>query len=137
MGKVSCLDTGVITLLYSQKPPDSIRILFKQIKNNKIVAHVISPIISEVFFHICNLNGKVSAENIVANFLNTYPIKLVNLNQSLIIKAGILKCQHYNILSYNDCFIISYCLNKKCILHTTEKHLKENILSLRLKLYTF
>ena len=96
MGKKSCLDTGVITLLYSKDPPSSIINLFRAIKEKKIEAHIVSPIMSEVFYHICNLNGKVAAETIIATFLNNYPIKLVNLNQTLIIKAGTLKCQYYH-----------------------------------------
>ena len=137
MGKKSCLDTGVITLLYSKDPPSSIINLFRAIKEKKIEAHIVSPIMSEVFYHICNLNGKVAAETIIATFLNTYPIKLVNLNQTLIIKAGTLKCQQYHLLSYNDCFSIAYALNKKLTLHTTEKNLGKAIPNLKLKSYIF
>ncbi len=132
-----CLDTGVITLLYSEEPPSSITNLFKSIKEKRIEAHIVSPTMSEVFYHICNLNGKVAAETIIATFLNRYPIKLVNLNQTLIIKAGTLKCQHYHLLSYNDCFSIAYALNKKLTLHTTEKDLGKVLPNLKLKSYIF
>jgi len=137
MSKKSCLDTGVITLLYSKNPPNPIISLFRDIKEKKIDAHIVSPIMSEVFYHICNLNGKVAAETIIATFLNTYPIILVNLNQTLIIKAGTLKCQHYQSLSYNDCFSIAYALNKKLTFHTTEKELGKIIPNLKLKYYIF
>lgn len=137
MGKIICLDTGMITLLYSKDTPGQILQLFKNIKEENIEAHVLSPLMAESFYHICKLSGKVAAETILATFLNTYPIKLVNLNQSLIIKAGLLKCQHAKILSYNDCFAIAYALNKKFTFHTTEKSIEKIFPTLKLKTYTF
>lgn len=137
MGKVICLDTGMITLLYSKDAPQSILQLFKTIKEETVEAHVLSPLMAETFFHICKLSGKVAAETILATFLNTFPIKLVNLNQSLIIKAGLLKCQHAKILSYNDCFAIAYALNKKFTFHTTEKSIGNIFSTLKLKTYSF
>jgi len=137
MGKIFCLDTGMITLLYSKDTPQPILQLFKNIKEEKIEAHVLSPLMAESFYHICKLSGKVAAETILATFLNTYPIKLVNLNQSLIIKAGLLKCQHAKILSYNDCFAIAYALNKKLTFHTTEKRIGKIFPTLKLKTYSF
>lgn len=138
MGKnVICLDTGMVTLLYSKDTPQSILQLFKNIKEEKIEAHIVSPLMAECFYHICKLNGKVAAETILATFLNTYPIKLVNLNQSLIIKAGLLKCQHAKMFSYNDCFAIAYALNKKLEFHTTEKTIGEIFPTLKQKTYSF
>jgi len=138
MGKNAiCLDTGMITLLYSKDTPRSIFQLFKKIKEEKIEAHILSPLMTEAFYHICRLSGKVAAETIIATFLNTYPIKLVNLNQSLIFKAGLLKCQHPNILSYNDCFAIAYALNKKLSFHTIEKKFGEIFPTLKLKTFSF
>jgi len=137
MGKQACLDTGVITLLYSKDPPKPILMLFKDIKEKALDAHIVSPIIAEAFYHICKLSGKMVAETTIATFLNTYPINLINLNQSLIIKAGLLKCQYSQDLSYNDCYAIAYALNKKLTLHTTEKGLGNLIPHLKLKSYTF
>ncbi len=137
MGKQDCLDTGVITLLYSKEPPKSILKLFKNIKEKDLDAHIVSPIIAEAFYHICKLSGKIIAETTIATFLNTYPINLINLNQSLIIKAGSLKCQYVQALSYNDCYAIAYALNKKVTLHTTEKGLGKLIPNLKLKSYAF
>ena len=137
MGKQACLDTGVITLLYSKDPPKSILKLFKDIIEKDLDAHIVSPIIAEAFYHICKLNGKNIAETTIATFLNTYPINLINLNQSLIIKAGLLKCQYVQALSYNDCYAIAYALNKKFTLHTTEKGLGKLIPNLKLKSYIY
>lgn len=137
MGKQICLDTGIITLLYSKDQPEEISKLFTQIMKNEIEAHVVSPIMTESFYHICKLIGKVAAETTVATFLNTYPIKLINLNQSHIIKAGLLKFQYYQELSYNDCFAIAYALNKKLAFHTTEKNLKKILPNLNVKSYIF
>jgi len=137
MKKQICLDTGIITLLYSKGKPNQITTLFNQIRKDELEAHIVSPIITEAFFQICKLRGKIDAEITIATFLNTYPIKLINLNQSLIIKAGLLKCQHYNELSYNDCFAVAYALNKKLTFHTTEKNLGKILPNLRIKSYIF
>ena len=94
MKKKACIDTGIITQLYSKEPPNSILHFMNSIKAGKIEAYVLSPIIVEAFYHICKLKGKVNAETTIATFLKTYPIKIVNLNQSLIFKAGILKFKH-------------------------------------------
>ena len=74
----ACLDTGIIALFYSKDAPKPILKLMKEIKEEKIEAYIVLPIITEVFFHICKLNGKVAAESTIASFLNSYPIKMVN-----------------------------------------------------------
>jgi len=135
-GKV-CLDTGIITLLYSKIPPKKILQLMNAVKTGKIEGYALSSIIVEAFYHICKLKGKTNAETTIATFLNTYPVKIVNLNQSLIFKAGLLKCQYPAELSYNDCYTIAFALNKKMIFHTTEKRLREILPNLKLKTYVF
>lgn len=137
MEKSICLDTGILTLLFSKDTPQPIINLFKDIKENKLEAHILSPLLSEAFYHICKLIGKVAAEVKIGSFLNSYPVKVVNLNQSLIIKAGLLKCQHSKVLSYNDCISIAYALNKKYVFHTTEKGLGKILPNLKLKTYSF
>ncbi len=137
MKQKACLDTGIITQLYSRKVPSNILELMNAIKAEKIESYILSPIIVEAFYHICKLRGKIIAETIIATFLNTYPLKIVNLNQSLIFKAGILKCQHRTTLSYNDCYAIAFALNKKITFHTTEKGLGKILPNLKLKIYTF
>jgi len=137
MKKKACLDTGIITQLYSKEPPNNILHFMNSIKAGKIEAYVLSPIIVEAFYHICKLKGNVNAETTIATFLKTYPIKIVNLNQSLIFKAGILKCQHRAELSYNDCYAIAFSLNKKITFHTTEKSLRKILPILKLKIYDF
>ena len=109
----------------------------KEIKERKIEAYIVIPIMTEVFYHICKLNGKIAAESTVASFLSLYPIKIVQLNKSLIIKAGYLKCKHHQLLSYNDCFAIAYALNKKITFHTTEKELKKLFPNLKVRTYNF
>lgn len=137
MKKKACIDTGIITQLYSKEPPNSILHFMNSIKAGKIEAYVLSPIIVKAFYHICKLKGKVNAETTIATFLKTYPIKIVNLNQSLIFKAGILKCQHRAELSYNDCYAIALSLNKIITFHTTEKSLRKILPTLKLKIYDF
>ena len=131
-----CLDSGVITLFYSKTPPNKISELMKDIKNKKIKAFIVWPIIIEVFKHLCILKGKVHAENTITSFINSYPVNLVDLDESLILKAGALKCQFQTKLSYNDCMVVAYSLNKKFTLHTTEKDLPK-IPNLSVKEYKF
>ena len=132
-----CLDTGIVTQFYSENTPESILQLMKSVLEGKIEAYILAPILIEIFYHICVLRGKQSAETTVATFLNKYPVKLVNLDQTLIYKAGRLKCQHRNRLSYNDCYAIAYSLNNKLIFHTTEKELKEDLLNLKIVNHSF
>ncbi|MHA1143910.1 MAG: PIN domain-containing protein [Candidatus Helarchaeota archaeon] len=131
-----CLDTGPISLFYSKKPPNEISSLLKNIKQKKVKAHVIWPILIEVYKNLCILKGKAYAESTIASLMNNYPIILVDMDLSLILKAGALKCQYRNILSYNDCLVIAYSLNKKMTLHTTEKDLPK-IPNLFVKKYKF
>ncbi len=137
MGKQICLDTGLITLFYAKDVPNPIIQLMKEIKERKIEAYIVLPIMTEVFYHICKLNGKIAAESIIASFLSLYPIKLVQLNKSLIIKAGYLKCKHHKDLSYNDCFALAFALNKKFTFHTTEKGLEKLFPNLKVRPYNF
>ncbi len=132
-----CIDTGIITQGCSKKVPDSISLLLKDILGKKIDAFVLAPIIAEAYFHICKTKGIEAAENLITSFFKTYPIKMVNLDQALIYKAGELKCQHRNILSYNDCYTIAYALNNKITLHTTEKELKDILPNLKTRKYQF
>jgi len=132
-----CLDAGIITQTCSKNIPNSISLLMTEVKQGNIEAYILSPILIEAFFHICRLKGKEFAEKTIASFLHTYPIKLVNLNQTLIYKAGTLKCQYYKKLSYNDCSTIAYALNKKLTFHTTEKDLKEILPNLKFKKHIF
>ena len=65
-----CLDTGIITLLYSKNPPKKILQLMNSVKTGKIEAYTISSIIVEAFYHICKLKGKTNAQTTIATFLN-------------------------------------------------------------------
>ena len=118
-----CLDTGLLTLFYSKNPPHKIIELMDQIKQKKIRTYIVWPVLIEVYKHLCILRGKNYAESTITSLINNYPVNIINLDISLILKAGALKCQHRTTLSYNDCIIIAYSLNKKLVLHSTEKDL--------------
>lgn len=131
-----CLDTGLITLYYSKTPPNEISELMNKIKQKKVKAYVVWPVLLEVYKHLCILKEKLYAESTITSFLNNYPIVIVDLNLSLILKAGALKCQYRTILSYIDCIVISYSLHKNLTLHTTEKNLPK-IHRISVKKYQF
>lgn len=137
MKSAACLDTGIVTQFYSKNPPKEIVNVINRIKNKELKASLLYPVLVEIYFHICKLLGKDAAETRVASFLNNYPVQVINMNFSLIFKAGELKCRYAHILSYNDCLLIAYALNTKIPVYTTEKDLKKTIPNLKVKEYTF
>ena len=136
MAKDICLDTGPLTLFFSKTPPSDISNLMKSIKEKKSKAHIVWPILIEVYKHLCVLKGKSFAESAIISITNNYPVNIIDMDVSLSLKAGALKCQYRTTLSYNDCIVIAYSLNKKLVLHTTEKDLPK-IPHLALQKYQF
>ena len=131
-----CLDTGPITLHFTKDEPKEITTLMNDIKQQKIKAYVISPILVEVFKHLCIAKGKSFAESSISALQKNYPFIFVSLSNDIILKAGGLKCQYRRILSYFDCLVIAYTLNEKLVLHTIEKDLPI-IQNLKVKKYQY
>ena len=131
-----CLDTGPITLHFTKDEPKEITTLMNDIKHQKIEAYIISPILVEVFKHLCIARDKLFAESSISTFQKNYPLVMVSLTNDIILKAGGLKCQYRRKLSYFDCLIIAYALNERLVLHTTEKDLP-SIQNLRVKKYHY
>jgi len=120
-----CLDTGVISIFFSNNPTNQVKNLMKEIQNHKISAYLPKPVLIEAFFHVCRNDGKENARITLVNFLEKYPLNLIEFDRNLIIHAGQLKCQHRNTLSYIDCMGLVIALNRKIPFHTTEKTLKK------------
>ena len=116
-----CLDTGVISIFFSNNPTNQVKNLMKEIQNHKISAYLPKPVLIEAFFHVCKNDGKENAKITLVNFLEKYPLNLIEFDRNLIIHAGQLKCQHRNTLSYIDCMGLAIALNRKIPFHTTEK----------------
>lgn len=131
-----CLDTGPVTLHFTTDEPDEIAKLMNDIKQQKIEAYVILPILVEVFKHLCVAKNRPFAESCISTLQRNYPLTLVSLSNDIILKAGGLKCQYRRTLSYFDCLVIAYALNERLVLHTTEKELPP-IQNLKLKKYQF
>ena len=106
------------------------------VKKDSANTYIAKVILIEVYKHICVLKGTSYAESILQSFFRTYNVKLTDLTNELIVKAGKLKCQYRTKLSYNDCIAIAISLQKGAIFHTTEKHLPA-IPHLRAKTYKF
>jgi predicted nucleic acid-binding protein len=136
MTKKICLDTGPLTLHFTKDEPKEISSLMQEIKRQKTQAHVITPILVEVFKHLCIAKGKAFAEASISALQLNYPLEFVSITNDIILKAGGLKCQHRRTLSYFDCLVIAYSLNEKLVLHTTEKALPM-IPNLKVKTYSF
>ena len=120
-----CLDTGVIVLFTGKDPSQEIVQLFTAVQKQEKIAFVMESTIIEVLNHLCILQGKSLALARLAELLHEYPMMQVGLDDQVINRAGILKCQHRATLSYNDCISIAFCLIENISFHTTEKKLKK------------
>ncbi len=119
------LDTGILTLFLASDCPQKINELMGKVKDGTMEGHVLAQVLVEVFFHVCKLDGIEDAKVALNSLREQYPLKIAEQDTSLVVSAGILKCQHKDTLSYTDCMSIAYCLNNKCIFHTTEKNIKK------------
>ena len=120
-----CLDTGVLSILLSGNPTEKIQRLQKNAHTNKVECHILSPMLVETYWQICKIKGIEIAKIAITSFVRKFPHVLVDLDENIILKAGMVKCQHMTTLSYNDCISIAYCLNTKMAFHTTEKTIKK------------
>jgi hypothetical protein len=119
------LDTGVVTLYLSQNPPKEIISLFHAIKKGTYEAYILNYVLLQTFKHLCKKLGVDSTRTIINSFISQVPLVNIEITPDLITKAGILKCQHSEILSYIDCMLLAFGMNNKMPFHTTEKRLKK------------
>jgi len=119
------LDAGIVALFLAKDCPLKIKELMEKIKSGSVEGHVLAPVLIESFFQICKLDGIDDAKVAINSFLKQYPLHVGTQDTSLVISAGVLKCQHRTSLSYIDCMSIAYCLNNKFTFHTTEKKLQK------------
>ena len=87
------LDTGVISLYLTQDITEEIKTLFSKIKSGTIEAYCVKPILTEVFYHLCQKRGLESAKAIFFAFLTQTPLIKIDLTEDLIARAGTLKYQ--------------------------------------------
>ena len=125
MGNKAYLDAGILTLYLAKNCPQKINELMTSIKAGTVEGHVLAPVLTEAFSHICKLDGIDDAKVSINTLLKEHPLHVGEQDTSLVVSAGVLKCQHRDSLSYIDCLSIAYCLNNKCTFHTTEKKLKK------------
>jgi len=121
-----CLDTGFFSIYYGEKSKDKHKVidLMEKIKSGEIIAHVLKPVLCELFYHLCLISGKDYANSQIVSLTNTYPLRQISLDLDLIVSTGQIKCQDRKNLSYIDCMSIAYCITKKIPFHTTEKLIK-------------
>jgi predicted nucleic acid-binding protein len=120
-----CLDAGILGIYFSPNCTSKVTALIDRIKAGTDEAHMLKPVLSEAFFNICKVKGKDKANQSITSFTRSVPIIQVDLDESLILFTGLLKCQHRDTLSYIDCMVLAYCINNKLVFHTTEKTLKQ------------
>jgi predicted nucleic acid-binding protein len=139
--KKICLDAGVLSIYFSSQRTPEVKALMDSIKAGKLDAYMLKHVLIEVYFHICRDQGITEANTQITNFQSQYPVSLVDLDDSLVLHAGKLKCQHVRTLSYIDCMTIAFSLRENAELHTTEKLLKQiphnTLQRLRFVKYTF
>ena len=85
---------------------------------------------------LCRKRGKAHAETSINHFNKEIPHTLVQLDRGAEFRAGALKCEHRDILSYADCMGIAVALQLNATFHTTEKDLPP-LARLRVKKYSF
>ena len=136
MAQRVCLDVGPISLYYQKNPPKEINSLIKKIENKIISEFLPNVIVVEVDKHLCVASGKDYAASCIRSFQHNIKVQYISLTPELILKAGELKCQYPNKLSYNDCIVIAVALKYNAELHTTERNLPK-IPYLRIKPYEF
>jgi predicted nucleic acid-binding protein len=122
-----CLDTGVVSLIFCKDPPDRTKIqkIFTGSLENQYEIYILSPIFSELFYHLCVINGKFEARTKILSLKKNYPINVVDISEDIFLYAGELKCKYRNLVSYIDCFCIAFCSLYKIEFHTTEKKIKK------------
>lgn len=118
------VDTGVLSIFFSRDCTLPVRELMNQVKNRTIQLLVMKEVLVELIRHLIDLHGRDAANTMVTSFLVEYPVRLVDLDMTLISKAGQLKSQYPAILSYIDCISIALALTMNIPFHTTEKSLK-------------
>jgi len=96
-----------------------------KIKKGDLTGILVSPVVSEIFYHACKIEGQERARLLLTAIFEDYNIDIIDPDRSLLYTAGLLKCQHQTTLSYIDCLVIAYSLKMKLEFHTTEKKLKE------------
>ena len=120
-----CLDTGVLSLYFSENTPKKVKDLISRVKKGELQCYIIESVLVELYMNICKSKGIEIARMTISTLIRELPHMLVNLNEDLIITSGKLKCQHKDTLSYIDCMSIAFCLNNGIEFHTTEKHVKK------------
>ncbi|NMC04358.1 MAG: type II toxin-antitoxin system VapC family toxin [Candidatus Lokiarchaeota archaeon] len=121
----ACFDTGVLTLYATKDCPARINEVMNKVKKGELEAHVLSPVLSELFFHLCKLSGQEKATIFVNSLLESHQVNVILPDKVLSISAGKLRCQHRSTLSYIDCMSIAHALKVNIPFHTTEKKLKQ------------
>ncbi|OLS13340.1 MAG: hypothetical protein RBG13Loki_3056 [Promethearchaeota archaeon CR_4] len=89
-----------------------------------------------MYFQLCRNRGKTHAETSINHFSKEIPHTLVHLDLGVEFRAGALKCEHREILSYADCMAIAVTLQLNATFHTTENDLPP-LARLRVKKYSF
>ena len=122
-----CFDTGIFGIYFGKEVTDKKKVLqiFEGSLSNKYEIHVLKPVLSEVFYHLCLHKGKNYARSKILSIKEIYPIVQISLDDDLINKTGQIKCKNRKNLSYIDCMSISYCLLNKIQFHTTDKKIKQ------------
>jgi len=117
------LDTGPISRFLAEDKLPRLESLFEKIKKREIDGYIVSPVLAEVFKHLCIEKGKSFAEYTLISLLKNYPLQVIPPNVNLSLKAGSLKCRFRKKFSYIDCFVLAFALIHGYEVHTTEKNL--------------
>lgn len=94
MAKSIYLDTGPITLFFSEDPPINVENLFKNILQKELIAYLIPGVLFETYKHLNDAGGKSFAEQSIIKILDYYSVNLVKIDKVLILRAGAYKIMY-------------------------------------------
>ena len=127
------LDTGVLGLYQINDR----KVVSEILSNKKRGLNLISSELNfiELFNHICQEKGKISAQIIMENLRRGDIVEFIPVRKNVSRIAGELKCKYHN-LSLVDSVVCAEALIRKAFVYTTETHFKE-VKNLKVKKFDF
>jgi len=89
-------------------------------KNSSSYLNVVN--LGEIYYHFLRTGGE-NTSNTILNLINTLPVKIIEADLEITIKAARLKA--FNRMSYADCFAAATASLNDSILITSDKEFKQ------------
>ena len=122
------LDTGVLGQLILNNPLEQYKQLKDYLKNGDYRGHLLNPIIQECALHLANDYPRDVSLSLIISVINTYNLKMITPNLSILNQAGRLK-KRFPHLSSCDSLILTVGVQKseKFSIHSTDGNMFQNL----------